>query len=393
MSVCLEYSNQNAVGIVLGILFVVINVISIAFIYYGIKNMLTSHATGLISIKIIYILCILCLQTHMIISSLSAMFLHSKSKCFAVNYLLISVDNYLYMFVLVHLYLLYTQRLKYTYNGTNEQLNDYQYTMLLLLYFVMLGLVFIKIVVHIVGDICTERTYIYIIPKINITLTILFFPIYLISSIILLVMYAKKAVKLLNNSNDVQSRKKNVIIIRNAVKYINCAVIIFITTIIVGCIYSWGVAYFQIPKLKLINVKVILYVDILIIIDALSNIIFLHLQFHYLNKWYIFCCNPFKYEINHRLNKIIVGLQLSTKSETTNTDDTGQSNTNNIPQSNTDTQTSSIVLKGVEITKTDTDGEINPDKLTPYDGSITVTPEKIYICRFFYFLQIPQILT
>ena len=118
------------------------------------------------------------------------MYLHSKTKCDDVNYLFITIDNYIYMFVLVHLYLLYVQRLKLTYKNTNQRLSMSTYKLLKGLYCFMFGIIWIRIIADIFGE------YLGYVSIINVALTIIFFMIYLISSVFLLVTYTTKSVNL-----------------------------------------------------------------------------------------------------------------------------------------------------------------------------------------------------
>mmetsp|Transcript_109020 Transcript_109020/g.133072 ORF Transcript_109020/g.133072 Transcript_109020/m.133072 type:complete len:234 (-) Transcript_109020:64-765(-) len=217
---------------------------------------------------------------------------------------------------------------------------------------------------------------------------VVYFPLYIITSIFLLITYVRKSIKLIRHAGTRIQRNQYIRNIENAVKYINTALITFISNIIVYVIYLCILRITFFSNNSGIHVLTsIIIMNIVVSIDSFINIVFLHLQFHYLHKWYIFCCNPFRYEINNIFNNNVPNLDLTVISE---------SSTNNTPSnSSTDTDTN-VPLSGVEITKTNDTSNIN-NKLQEPSQTFTNNDNnqynRIYLCRFFYFENLPRLLT
>jgi len=148
---------------------------------------------------------------------------------------------------------------------------------------------------------------------------------------------------------------------------LNCALVTILTTVIVNIpgYIVWG------------DANALYILKITAIIDAAVNIIFLHLQFSYLNKYYILLCEPFRIELNAIINKQVQhsSMKLTVTAKTT----TGQSS-KSTETTNTSDQTSEIV-RGLEPTKTD--DNLNPHHLrsAETEDDFVYNTYKIYICR------------
>ena len=161
------------------------------------------------------------------------------------------------------------------------------------------------------------------------------------------------------------------------IKYINCMILPYITSIATAVLYLISSKLASNGTIS--QGQNFLFLGLTSIYEITTNIIFLHLQFDYMNTCYMLLCNPCRIEIKHvfinQLSKINIDIISSetktTKDRSTDTDTITTTSTYSIPPPS-----------GMEPTKSG--NNINTNKLEP--DSTSAYPDitgvhKIYLCK------------
>ena len=327
-----------------------LDLILISLLFYkGIKFIMFHKTIKLILIPYI----IICISSiiHILLSILF-MLISNSIYCLEnlgeivpyINGLLI----FFYFVCILNGYLLYLVRLKISFNNTNQALSQWKYILFILLY----------IIANLSNIIATALNLVNLkISRILIYIGSISPMIYLVSSIVLCILFLTKSIKLSKNT-DINPQIKY-IRLGSVVKYLNCVFVTFISTII-----TTTIGIFMTSKAShnssFVPLSSWLFI-ILSLIDGFFNVFFLHLQFKFMKSWYHALCNPFRMEINSILNKNITGIELTIQYDKT------VSPQNNTVTSDTNTKSSTIPI-GLEPTKTnDLDNHI---KTLPNDNDL-----------------------
>ena len=194
-----------------------------------------------------------------------------------------------------------------------------------------------------------------------------FFSIYGLSHTALIVIFIRKSWKFITSESNT---KNNTIFITICVKYINCMILPLITTAIAAALFE--IIGQMVRKGKITQHEQLLFSGLVFIYEMTTNIIFLHLQFDYLDKCYILLCNPFRVEIKDVFVKKLAKVNIEIPPSKTSTKSDGTVSTVTV--------SSSPIPSGMAPTKSN---DNNPNKLEPdshdYPGITEV--RKIYICR------------
>ena len=193
---------------------------------------------------------------------------------------------------------------------------------------------------------------------------------------IVLIFFKKSSVYINSNNNSVNAKKLLFVMIQ----YINCALVTFISSSITSTIipissYLWSTN-------KLSNVGHLLLFCMSIIFDININVIFLHLQFSYMKRYYILCCNPFRIELKDLVTNIY-NIDIQTSETTTFTNNIKDITDNKYDASTTTNNTESIELRGCEPTTTSNmynSERLQPDDDIKYSNSDDSNSQFLYIC-------------
>ena len=195
---------------------------------------------------------------------------------------------------------------------------------------------------------------------------LIFYSIYLISSIIILILFVFKSFKFIK-SNNINNNSVLSVFIGQCVKYINCVIIPYIISIIIPLIL-----YFN-KNISKKNNK--LSYSIIHIIQCNISMWFFHLQLDHYNEIYKLFCDPCRIEIKYMIARMFGNINLPSLSSSKSNDNIS-SNSND---SDSSTQSSlSTTLHGAEPTRSDNINNANRLQFDDgdYDG---ITGKKIFI--------------
>ena len=254
-------------------------------------------------------------------------------------------------------YLLYLIRLKLSFKNTNQALSKCKYILLITCFIIanVSQTILTSVNVQNIKDDFQEDL------NVKITLAVQFVAplcptIYVISSIILCVLFFTKTFRM-SKSKEIKPGIK-FIRLGLAVKYLNCAFVTIITTLIQTTIQVYLLS--KVSQTRSSVSPAYWYFIIFSLVDGFINVFFLHLQFKFMKSWYHALCNPFRMEINNILNNNISDVDLTVRY-----DDTTSSH-----HSGTTTKSSTIPV-GLEPTKTDDLDKHN--KTLPNDSDLSNT--------------------
>jgi len=200
---------------------------------------------------------------------------------------------------------------------------------------------------------------------------------YMFGHALLIFLFIKKSWIFIKNNP--KSNENNTIFISTSVKYINCMILPYIGT---GITYIlWRFFTNMVKNGKISDAEWVVYLGLSSAYQITTDMVFLHLQFDYMNKCYILLCNPFRIELHN-----IFGFydNVSSLSESMISND-------NIISSSNDNSDSNISesLRGVEITKSSdinsnneyryNDNKLRPDSSSDFEPSNSIHRPKTQI--------------
>jgi len=198
---------------------------------------------------------------------------------------------------------------------------------------------------------------------------------YMFGHALLIFLFIKKSWIFIKNNP--KSNENNTIFISTSVKYINCMILPYIGT---GITYIlWRFFTNMVKNGKISDAEWVVYLGLSSAYQITTDMVFLHLQFDYMNKCYILLCNPFRIEIKHlflkKLKDININVQMSSTNITnidTNTDTTNGTSTLTV---------SETIPSGMEPTKSNNENYINKLECDSFDYADITDVNTIYICR------------
>jgi len=262
-------------------------------------------------VAILYILTFIAWILCFIIGFISQI-LPVTPKCTQLNPLLF---QYLYgiTFSLYYIstacsYLLFLYRLKISFMESKEPLSTFMFVVLLLFFIiqfiasVLLG-VFGILIQNNIGQTWNIDV---LIQTMRFCISIPYF----ISSLLLVILFVSKSIKLAKNESSKHSLDYNRL--KMAVKYLNCSIVMFITTILMS--FGSYISFSRAVKVDKIPKVASLYV-FLRMMDGALNVFFLHLQFEWMNTCYYCICNPCTAHVSKTINCQLNNINLTITSE------------------------------------------------------------------------------